>query len=154
MLPLNQLLNKVPDKIVPIPIHNSSIVPLRKLPTIALLVRISKFVISSRMIPSGICDKPFTMDTTIINNPETKEKILMKLVGVGLPSALMDLSMSKARMIKAQPKMLRTSATASLVNPKIVEIPLANNNAPGTPRKNLEYLASYTNILMYLAKIA
>ena len=74
--------------------------------------------------------------------PAKAEKILIKAVGVGLPREAKDLSTSKARIIKAPPRMLNTKAIASLVNPKTVARPLATNNAPGTPRKNFEYRGS------------
>ena len=42
ILPLNQLLSKVPDNIVAIPIDSSVIIPWAKLPTIILLEIISE----------------------------------------------------------------------------------------------------------------
>ena len=45
ILPLNQLLSKVPDNIVAIPIHSSVIIPWAKLPTIILLEIISEVLI-------------------------------------------------------------------------------------------------------------
>ena len=87
-------------------------------------------------------DNPFTIDTKIINTPANTENILMNPVGVGLPSEPNDLSISNALIIKAPPSILITSAKASLVRPKTVASPLTTSNAPGTPRKNLEYRGS------------
>ena len=56
--------------------------------------------------------------------------------------------------MKAIPRMLKTKATASLVNPKRVETPATTRRAPGTPRKNFEYRGSYKSILIYLPRIA
>lgn len=60
--------------------------------------------------------------------------------GVGLDNVDMALSMSKALTTNAKPSMLNTKANATFENPKSIERPLVMNNAPGKPRKNLEYL--------------
>jgi len=86
----------------------------------------------------GILDRPFTIETTMINIPANVEKILIKPVGVGLPRELSALSMSNALMIKAAPKILKTKARASLVNPKKLARLVATRSAPGTPKKNFE----------------
>ena len=61
----------------------------------------------------------------------------MNAVGVGLPRETNALSISKARIMKAPPSILKAKAIASLVNPKTVARPLATNNAPGTPQRIL-----------------
>jgi hypothetical protein len=99
-------------------------------------------------------ESPFAIEANIIRVPAKTEKILINAVGVGLPREAKDLSISKARIIKAPPSMLSDKAMASLVNPNTVARPLATNNAPGTPRKNFEYRGSYTSILMYLPRTA
>src|ERR671911_357229 len=154
-LPLNQLLSRDPISIVLIPIHNSVMVPCTQFPSISLFETISIKSISLEPRASlGMLEKPFTIDTIIIKRPAKTENILMNPVGVGLPNEPNDLSISKALIIKAPPSILITSARASLVRPRTVANPLTTSNAPGTPRKNFEYLGSYTNILIYLPSTA
>ena len=142
ILPLNQLLSKEPANIVANPIHSKVIVPCIKLPMITLLVTILSKLACCEIISTGIFENPFTMETTMIKTPAKVEKILMNPDGVGLPRELIALSRSKALIMKAIPSILKTRATASLVNPKIVAIPDTNRSAPGTPKKNFEYRGS------------
>lgn len=154
ILPLNQLLSREPANIVANPIQSKVIVPWIKLPMIILFVMIFAILGCCEMRSTGTLDSPFTIETTIISTPAKAEKILINPEGVGLPKELNALSRSKALIMKAIPRMLKTKATASLVNPKIVEIPATTRRAPGTPRKNFEYRGSYTSILIYLPRIA
>jgi hypothetical protein len=84
----------------------------------------------------GILDRPFTIETTMINIPANVENIRIK--PVGLPRELSALSMSNALMIKAAPKILNTKARTSLVNPKKLARLVATRSTPGTPKKNFE----------------
>jgi hypothetical protein len=102
----------------------------------------------------GILDRPFAMETTMIRNPAKVENIRIKPVGVGLPRELKALSISKALIMKANPKILKTNATASFVNPKKLAKLVATRSAPGTPRKNFEYRGSYASIFRYLPRTA
>jgi hypothetical protein len=74
--------------------------------------------------------------------PANVENILMNVDGVVLLRELNDLSISNALITNATPSTLRTIAKASRVNPKIVANPLEIRRAPGTPKKNFEYLGS------------
>jgi hypothetical protein len=154
ILPLNQLLNKVPDSMVAIPIHSSVIVPWAKLPTIILLVIISAGLIFGVRASVGILENPFAIDTKIIRIPAKIENIRIKALGVGLSSDPNALSISKARIINALPSILKTMAIASFVSPNTVARPVAINSAPGTPKKNFEYRGSKTSILIYLPRTA
>ena len=138
ILPLNQLLSKVPANIVAIPIHSKVIVPWAKLPTIILLEIISEVLIPDRSASVGILEKPFAIETNIIRIPANIENIRIKVLGVGLPSDPKALSISNARIMKALPSILKRMAIASFVSPKRVARPLATNRAPGTPKKNFE----------------
>ena len=142
MLPLNQLLNNTPAKIVDIPIHSNVIVPDAKLSSIDLFVIIEVIPFCDSIKFGGMCDIPFRIDAKIINVPAKYENILMNPEGVGLDNVAIDLSMSNALTINAKPSMLKPKANASLENPKIIESPLVTSNAPGKPRKNLEYRGS------------
>jgi hypothetical protein len=110
MLPLNQLLSKVPASIVAIPIHSSVIVPWAKLPTIILLEIISAVLILGLSASVGMLEKPFTIDTNIIRIPANIENIRINVLGVGLPSEPKALSMSNARIMNALPNMLKRMA--------------------------------------------
>lgn len=154
ILPLNQLLNREPASIVANPIQSKVIVPWMKLPMIILFVTIFTILGCCETRSTGTFENPFTIETTMIRTPAKVEKILINPEGVGRPNELNALSRSKALIMKAIPKMLKSKATASLVNPKIVEIPATTRRAPGTPRKNFEYRGSYTSILTYLPRIA
>lgn len=142
MLPLNQLLSKMPPKIVAIPIQIKVIEPWTKSPTTMRFVMISEMLASLAIIPSGILDIPLDIPTKIIMIPAKAENILMKVEGVVRFNELIDLSISNALITNATPKMLSSIAKASLVKPKIVAKPLEISNTPGTPRKNFEYLGS------------
>ena len=148
ILPLNQLLSKVPDNIVAIPIHSSVIIPWAKLPTIILLEIISEVLIPDLSTSVGILEKPLATETNMIRIPAKIENIRIKVLGVGLPSDPKALSISNARIMNALPSMLRRMAIASFVNPNRVASPLATNRAPGTPKKNFEYRGSKTSILI------
>ena len=142
MLPLNQLLRSIPPKIVPSPIQIKVNEPCTKSPTITLFVTISEMLEPFAIAPSGILDIPLDIPTKIIMIPAKVENILMNVEGVVLFSDPIALSISKALITNATPNMLSTNAKASLVKPKIVANPLAIRRAPGTPKKNFEYLGS------------
>lgn len=154
ILPLNQLLRNIPPKIVPRPIQIRVIEPLTKPPTTALVVMISEAPASFAIAPSGMSEIPLDIPTNIIMIPANVENILMNVDGVVLLREPMDLSISKALITNATPSILKTMAKASRVNPKMVANPLAIRRAPGTPKKNLEYLGSYISILTYLPNTA
>src|SRR5918995_409103 len=154
ILPLNQLLRKIPPKIVPRPIQMRVIAPLTKPPTTALFVMISEMLAPFGIAPSGMSEIPLDIPTRIIMIPANVENILINVDGVVLLRELRDLSISNALITNATPSTLKTIAKASLVNPKMVANPLEISRAPGTPKKNFEYLGSYTNILTYFPKTA
>ena len=104
-------------------------------PTIILFVIIAVMPELGSIKLEGMLENPFAIATRIMSIPEKTENILMKPEGVGLPNDPIALSKSKARMMKAMPRMLKARATASLVSPKTVAIPVATNNAPGTPKR-------------------
>jgi hypothetical protein len=138
ILPLNQLLRRIPAKIVDIPIHSSVIVPDAKFPNSDLFVIIDAIPFCDSRIDGGIWEIPFNIDAKIINVPAKYENILMNPEGVGLENETIALSMSKALRINAKPSMLKPKANASLENPNIMESPLVINRAPGKPKKNFE----------------
>ena len=74
--------------------------------------------------------------------PAKYENTLINAEGLGFDKVERDLSMSNALSINAAPKILMPKANASLEKPKIIDNPLVTNKAPGSPRKNFEYLGS------------
>ncbi len=93
-------------------------------------------------ISGGMLEMPFAMDAKIMRTPAIIENILIKLVGVSLPSELSALSTSNALTINAPPRTASTMAVSHLVASNTTASAPAASSTPGTPRKNLEYWGS------------
>ena len=104
ILPLNQLLKRIPPSIVPIPIQSKVMLPRTKLPIICLLVNILVNPKFSSTRSTGNFEIPLYMATNIIIIPAKVENILINVEGVGRFRELKALSTSNALITKASPK--------------------------------------------------
>ena len=146
----NQLLNRIPTNIVPTPIHKNGTIPETNCPITILSVIIliipksaGRFSAPTLVIPAGI-------DPAIKISPVINVNNLMNPSGVGFAQLDHALSISNALIKNAPPRIPTNTAKISAVYPVSTPIPPINHEIPGTPKKNFEYLGSYTTIFRNL----